>query len=241
MNKRFLWKVWLRLNHLTHVINDYVAEVSKTGKTLSNADIARLFGTSGSELSVETILDILDRADRIRREKIQEGYSIQTGICHLSPRVLGNWLGASTAYDPASHKVTLDIVTTAEMRAALSEVGIEVLGIRDGGAYIGLVTDVATGATDGTVTRNGQIIIAGDKIKIEPDTNDTSIGVFLAGEDTTYRLAPLAVNRPKEIIGVMPDVPAGTYTLYILTRFAGSNVSLKEPRHITYSMPLIVS
>jgi hypothetical protein len=35
MAKKFTWKVWLRLNLLTkEVENDYVAEVSTTGKTL---------------------------------------------------------------------------------------------------------------------------------------------------------------------------------------------------------------
>lgn len=235
MAKRFFWKVWLKLNLLTKDMdNDYVAEVSTVGKTLHNADIARAFEESGSELQFETLLDILDRADRICREKLQEGYSVQTGVCRMSPRVLGNWVGATAAYNPGEHKITLDLAPTAEMRAALEEVGVEVLGVRDSGAFIGLVTDVATGATDGALTANGQIIIAGEKIKIEPDTPDASIGVFLLGEDTGYQITSIAVNHPKEIIAALPNIPKGDYSMYISTRYAGGNTLLKEPRRINY-------
>ena len=239
MAKRFFWKVWLKLNLLTRdVDNDYIAEVSTVGKTLHNADIARLFEESGSELQFETLLDILNRADRICLEKLQEGYSVQTGVCHLSPRVSGNWVGATAAYNPGEHKITLDIVPTAEMRAALDEVGVEVLGIRDSGAFIGLVTDVTTGSTNGTLTAGGQIIIAGEKIKIEPDTGDISIGIFLSGEDMAFPVTSIAVNHPKEIIAALPDVPKGDYALYIVTRYAGGNTLLKTPRRINYGTVL---
>ena len=239
--KKYYWKVWLRLNLLTKdTKNDYVAEVSTTGKTLYNEDVARLFIESGTELQYETLLDVLNRADRIRREKLQEGYSIQTGVCHLSPRVSGSWLGATAAFYPATHKVTLDIVPTAEMRAALAEVGVEALGVREAGAYIGLVTDVTGGLSNGTLTPGGQIIIAGEKIKAEPLT-EAGIGVFLSQGTTVFPVTPLAVNHPKEIIAMIPaNLPQGDYTLSVVTRYAGGNTLLKEQRHITYASTLAV-
>jgi hypothetical protein len=239
--KRFFWKVWLRRNLLTKdVDNDYIADVSTVGKTLHNADIARLIEATGSELQFETLLDILNRADRIRREKLQEGYSVQTDICRHSPRVSGNWHGAGTAYDPDTHTITLTNTITAEMRAALDEVGIEVLGIRDSGTYIGLVTDVTTGAIDGTITSGGQIIIKGDKIKVESEPGDTGIGVFLNDGTTDYPVTPLAINHPREIIAIAPVLSAGEYTLYISTRYASGKTRLKEPRRITYGTTIKV-
>jgi hypothetical protein len=53
---KHIWKLWLRLNLLTKDIdNDYVASVSATGKTLRNADIARILKNAGSKLSYETL------------------------------------------------------------------------------------------------------------------------------------------------------------------------------------------
>jgi len=238
-SKKYSWKVWLRKLLLTSVPNDHIAEVSTTGKTLTNADIAKIV-SEGSEMEYETVLDILNRGDRARREKLLGGCCIQTDICHLTPRVLGSWIGSTATFDPAKHRLTLSITPTASMRAALEDVDIEVLGVRDSGAFIGLVTDVTTGATDGSITAGGQIIIAGEKIKIDP-TDNAELGVFITDGTTDYPVTPLAVNHPKEIIAIAPQLPTGDYTLYISTRYAGGNTLLKEPRRITYTTLIMVN
>jgi hypothetical protein len=243
MAKKFTWKVWLRLNLLTKdVENDYVAEVSTTGKTLRNEEIAQIIKDEGSELQYETLLDVLNHSDRLRRERIQQGYSVQTGVCHISPRVAGNWIGASEHFNPEMHKVTCDLTASAELRRALEEVSVEVLGVRDNGARIGLVTDVSTGKTDGTITRNGNLIIEGEKIKIAPD-GEEGLGVFFA--DAGGTLIPvmqrLTQNDPKKIICSVPDLSVGAvYTLQIVTRFTSGNNLIKEPRNILYELPLKV-
>jgi hypothetical protein len=242
--KKFFWKVWLRLNALTKDIeNDYIAEVSTIGKTLRNEDIARSIKDEGSELQYETLLDILNRADRQRIKKIQEGYSILTGVSHISPRVLGAWLGTVYRFDPEKHHITVDQTPSAELRAALDEVGIEVLGVKDSGAIISLVTDAATGKTDGTITPDDDIIIEGEKIRIAPD-DEAGLGVFFIGAQgeewqVTHRLTE---NNPKKVIARVPSLPvANSYTLVIKTRFTKSaSALLKEPRTLTYSLPLTV-
>ena len=98
---KHLWKLFLRLNLLTKDIdNDYTAAVSPTGKTLRNADIARILKDAGSELSYETLLYILDQSDRVVREQLQRGYSVLTGVCQLSPKVTGAWIGANAKFNP---------------------------------------------------------------------------------------------------------------------------------------------
>jgi hypothetical protein len=49
------------------------------------------------------------------------------------------------------YETLLDIVPSTEMRTALEEIGVEVLGVRESDAFIGLVTDVTTGLTDGKI------------------------------------------------------------------------------------------
>jgi hypothetical protein len=154
--------------------------------------------------------------------------------------VLGNWIGGIGPFDETKHKITVDATITAEMRSDLESVGVEVLGIRDSGAYIGLVTDVTTGKTNGEVTSGGQIIISGEKIKIEPYTSDATCGVFIETATTADLLYPLAVNNPKEIIALLPQLPKGTYHLYIKTRYSNSSTLLKEAREIDYTTPIIV-
>jgi hypothetical protein len=239
---KYFWKLWLRLNLLTKdVDNDYIATVSTTKRTLRNADIARIIKEIGSELSYETLLYILDQGDRIRREQIQHGNSVLTGCCQMTPRVTGTWIGANARFDPAVHKITLDIVPCAEMRQALREVGVEVLGVKNDGAFIGLVTDTLTKLTDGSITPEDDIRIEGDKLRIAPD-DDATLGVFFV--DATGAATPvtrrLTQNDPKRIIARVPALPAGQYTLRIVTRFSSGTVLLKEPRVIEYDRLLIV-
>ncbi|MDR3095133.1 MAG: DUF4469 domain-containing protein [Bacteroidales bacterium] len=237
------WKVWLRPNSLTQDVgNDYIAEVSTTGNTLRNEQIAQRIVQGRSELRLETIVSILAQRDEIVREALQQGSSVQDGNTRISPRVSGNWIGSEARYNPAAHKITCDMTLTAEMRTALGAVGVEVLGVKESGAYIGLVTDIATDKTDGIVTPNEDIIIEGDKIKIAPD-GEPGLGVFFvdaggAEMPVTHRLAE---NNPKKLIVRVPMLAPGMYTLMVKTRFSNSSTLLKEIRTIVYSQPLTVT
>jgi hypothetical protein len=242
--KKHVWKVWLSLNLLTkEVENDYVASVSTTGKTLTNEDIARLIVEEGSELQYETLLDVINHTDRTRLERICQGYSVQTGVCHVKPQVSGSWIGSSARFDPGKHKITCELTLTAGARKALEEVDVEVLGVKDSGARVGLVTDVTTGLTDGTVTGSGDMIIEGEKIRVAP-LDEPGCGVFLLDEPNGAEFAiqtPYAMNDPRKIICRVPPAGSGAYKLRIITRFSQGSELLKQPRVIDYELPLMVT
>ncbi|MDR2423231.1 MAG: DUF4469 domain-containing protein [Prevotellaceae bacterium] len=241
--KRFFWKIWLRINFLTkNVDNDYIAEISTTGNTLHNEDIARQIVAERSELRYETILSILNERDTVVRNAVLSGSSAQDGNIRIAPRITGTWIGSSPLFDPAVHKITVDVIPTAEFRKSLEEeVGVEILGTKtDGGAHIGLVTDVLTGKNDGVVSPSGDIIITGEKLKIVP-ADDPATGVFFvdANNIETSLDYPVTENNPKKIICRVPaNLPNGLYTLKIVTCFSTNSVLLKTPRSIVYDLPL---
>ncbi|MDR1022198.1 MAG: DUF4469 domain-containing protein [Prevotellaceae bacterium] len=243
MAKNYTWKALLRRNLLTKdVENDYIAEVSTTGKIIRNEEIAKAIKEQGSELHYETLLDVLNRGDQLRRRYLQEGHSVHSGVCHFAPRIAGSWVGTKSVFDPGKHKITIDAVPTTEMRAALEEVGVEVVGVQaDGGARIDLVTDSFTGKTDGTISIHGDIIIEGEKIRIAPADKE-ELGVFLVAADgTEYKdYNPLVFNDPKRVVWRVPSPPAGAYTLKIKTQYSNGNTLLKAPRVITYWLPLTI-
>ena len=238
----FFWKVWLRLNLLTqNVDNDYTAEVSTVGTTKRNEDIAQTFIEEGSEIKYDTLVNILNRRDRIERRMLQEGNSVQTGNVRLSPRVSGAWIGTNAKYDPVTHKITLDATLTNEMRTALEFVGLEVLGVKESGAYIGMVTDTLTGATDGSITVGDDILIEGEKLKIAPE-GQAGIGVFFVNEAGTATPVTrrLTQNDPKKVLARVPALPKGEYRLQVFTKYSQGSVHLNEARIIEYSKLLIV-
>ena len=239
------WKVWLKPNLLTKDIdNDYVAEVSTSKQTLRNEDIAQRIVDEGSEIKYDTLLSIINQHDRIIREAVCDGYSVLTGVGQYSPRVTGSWLGKSANFDPSVNKLTLDMVLSKEMRDALATVGVEVLGVKEGGgAAIGLVTDTLTEATDGTITPGEDILIEGAKIKIAGDPD--LCGVYFVGADpeNIYKVdRRLTQNDPSRIIARVPaTITPGSYTLRIVTQFSHASMLLKEPRTLEYELPLVVS
>jgi hypothetical protein len=109
------------------------------------------------------------------------------------------------------------------------------LGVKDGGAYVGLVTDTATGLTDGTITPGDDILVEGDKLRRLPD-GEAGLGVFFV--DVSGTAIPvtrrLTQNDPKKLIVRVPALAPGQYTLRIATRFSNSKTFLTEPRIIEY-------
>lgn len=242
MAKQNIWKVWLRRNLLTKEMeNDFIAIISTAGATLHNSDIASGIVTARSELRFETILSVLQERDEIVRAAIAAGSAVQDGCVRIAPHVLGSWIGTAHSFNPAEHKITIDVSPSAEMRAVLETVGIEVLGEKDSGAYIGLVTDITTGKTDGTITPDEDIVVAGDKIKVMPE-GEAGLGVFFVdsnGVETPVN-RKLTENTPKKLIFRVPALAAGTYTLKVVTRYTTSNKLLQESRAISYDFPLTV-
>jgi len=235
------WKVWLRPNMITD--DEYTASVNLTGKkVLRSSDVAKLIKDAGSELEYETILQIIQENDRVVREQLQRGFSVLTGFCQLYPKILGKWSGLKDKFNPDTHRVTLDIVSSAEMRTMLKEVTADVVGFKDGGTFIGLVTDTATGITDGTITAGDDILIEGDKIKIDP-LGAEGLGVFFVNADgeATPVSRRLTQNEPKKVIARVPaNLPSGQYTLTIVTKYTTSSILLSAPRIIEYDKLLVV-
>lgn len=242
MTTNYFWKIWLRLNLLTKdVDNDYTAEVSTIGNTKRNEDIARKIIDEGSEIKYDTLLSILNQRDRIVRRLLQEGNSVLTGCGRMSPRVSGTWLGASAKFDPSVHKIKVDMFPSSELRKALEEVGVEILGVKDNGAYIGLVTDTATGLTDGTITPEDDILIEGDRLRIAPD-DEAGLGIVFSDDigNSTFVTRRLTQNDPKKILARVPALAKGEYTLKIITRYSKGQTLLNEARVIEYDKKLVV-
>ena len=239
MAKEHQWDVYLRPNTLTKDDeNDCIADVLTRLQTRRNEDVANRIVAAGSELRKETILAVLNRRDEEVREIVLSGCSFMDGLVQVSPRVAGVWANAGSPFDPAAHKRTADLVPTAAFRDALEGVGVRVLGTKASGAEITLITDTATGRTDGTLTAGDDIIIDGSRIKV--DEADEAQGVFVvdasgAEHKVTRRLS---VNKPSQIIARVPaDVPPGACTVIVRTKYSTSGSgSLKEVREVTYSI-----
>jgi hypothetical protein len=243
MAEKPVWKIWLVPNTLTQEVeNDWIAEVSAAGDTLRNEDIAARIVEGRSELRLETIKGILAERDEIVKQALVQGTAVQDGCIRAGPRVSGVWIGTAHPFDPASHRITLDIAPTQEMRSALAQVKVEILGEKSSGASIGLVTDITTGKTDGSITVDEDILVNGNGIKVEPE-EESGLGVFFVDANgVEHGLGrKLVENTRKKLVFRVPALPPGSYMLKVVTRYTGSKKLRNEARTITYEYPLMVS
>ena len=237
--KKSIWEVYLRPNTLTKDNDrDCIADVHAHAATQRNEDIAEIITKERSEFRKETIMSILSMRDKAVKDLIEEGLSFMDGLVQISPRVSGVWETENSAYDEKVHKRTVDLVPTADLRTALDAIGVKVLGVKESSARITEITDTATGLKDGTLTIGDDIIIEGDKLKI--DEKDAAQGVFFKTADgTEYKTERrLSVNKMGQIIARIPDtVPEGEVTVMVRTKYSGSSTPSKTVREIVFKLP----
>ena len=241
---KYYWKIWIGPNNLTP--NDKtngIAYVSTSGKTLHNTDIARQFVKNRTEFHYETIFSILEQRDAIVRRFLQRGFSVMDGVCKYTPRVKGPWNWKLPNFNSEKNYLTLDMEMVSLMQADLQEVGLDILGEKPKTGLISLVTDTLTGASNGTITANEDILIEGDRIKIvEKEPGQPEVGAFFIAENgTEYKASRMpTVNNPKSLLVRVPDLPAGSYTLRLVTFFSNASTVLTSPRFIDYGFKLTV-
>jgi hypothetical protein len=81
------------------------------------------------------------------------------------------------------------------------------------------------------LTPNRNLRITGSKIKLAVD--NPACGVFFVNQATQERTqvepSDVVNNKPSELIIVIPALPAGAYSLEVVTQFTVGTL-LKEPR-----------
>ena len=237
--KKSVWEVHLRPNTLTKDNDrDCIADVYQHAETQRNADIADIIVKERTEFRPETIMNILTMRDKVVTQLLEEGLSVMDGVVQITPRVSGVWETEGAEYDEKIHKRTVDIVPTADLRDILDAISVKVLGAKEATARITSITDTATGLKDGTITIGDDIIIEGDKLKI--DEKDAAQGVFFkAANGTEYKTTRrLSVNKPSQIIARVPkEVPAGAVTVIVRTKYSSTAKPLKEIKEIIFGYP----
>ncbi|MBI9062272.1 MAG: DUF4469 domain-containing protein [Marinilabiliaceae bacterium] len=231
--------VWLYDNLLTGKPNDFFGKVKSNG-ILSNQDLVNLIIEEGTELKRETLLAIVNRLDRIKVTKLAQGYAVNSGVCYARVGVNGCFQGALASFDKTAHKVIANFTAGAELRAALQKVEVDVLGVATVNPVIGKVKDSLTGQENSTITPNNVMIIAGDKIKIAGTA--TGNGVYLIQQSDKRRITcPQVIkNEPKELLVMIPDIPAGEYALEVVTQYSSSRPQLKTARTTLFDHLLLV-
>lgn len=242
--KSYKWYFDLTDNPLTkEVANDYTATV----KTLLPKTIDDLADDIVKETAYnrETVIGIISLYDKKIIESVCSGNTVNTGSTLYAPSLPGSFIGTDGVIDPDKQKAYVSINPSVAFRKELELVSPVFSGnvLDTGGARIGLVTDTATGRTDGFMTPGNTIDISGKKIR-SLNADGSGIGtvkfVNAKTDAVAATITSLTVNDPKRIILIVPaNLAEGTYRLEFETYYSNSSTLLKTPRTLAYA-PLYV-
>lgn len=232
---------WLRPNPLTEDKSDYVA-VPQTHGSLNVADIVSDLQKEGMEIKTETAIDIITRFNRKAAERVVEGYNVNAGLVYMRPVIKGVFY--NTAWDAQKHSVYVAMNQGNDLRKAISETSITILGTQSEPIAIYGITDTTTGKTDGTLTPGRNAEIKGSYLKIAGD-NEANGVVFRNIEtkkETKLQAGDIVLNEPSRLLIFVPStLTAGTYELEVTTQYSGGGTILKQPRSIQLEMPITIA
>lgn len=241
----YKWLFDLKENALTsETTNDYVAIV-RTNKSLTIEDIASSIASDRTDLREDTIIMVANLIEAKVRQFVCQGNTVVTANTVYRPTITGVFIGKEGTMSDGN-KCKINISPSSTLRAEVEEVEAEFSKyvLKTGGAVIALVTDNKTGATDGTITPGGQVIIKGEKIKCIAEDGVSKGVIKLINIETNEEtlIDDLSTNTSKQLNIVAPaSLKAGSYTLVVETYYTGNSNLLKSVRTITYDQTIIVN
>ena len=232
---------FLRPNPLTEDKPDYVAVPQPHG-SLNIPDIVKELLKEGMEIKAETAIDIITRTNRKVAEKVLQGYNVNTGLVYMRPVIRGVFY--DRAWNPEKHSVYVAMNQGNDLRKAVAETTVTILGEQSDPMVIYTLTDSTTGKTDGTLTRGRNAEIKGTYLKIAGDNAANGI-VFRnidTKKETQLAAGDIVLNEPSRLLILVPAVlEAGEYELVVTTQFSSSKTALKEPRSAMLDIPVVIA
>ena len=232
---------WIRKNPLTPDPNDFVA-VPVTIGSVSISSIVDELENEGMELKRETVIDVVNRFNRKAAELFVSGHNVNTGLVYMRPIIKGAFYGKT--WNPETNSLVASITPGADLRAAIAETVVEILGEQSSPIEVLALTDTVTGKTDGTLTKGRNAEIKGSYLKVVGE--DPSCGITFTNvatsEVTKLDLADIVINEPSRLLIFVPaSLAAGEYELTVTTQYSGGNNVLKQPRSATFATPVVIA
>jgi len=229
-------------NLLTEDPNDFAARVV-ADKPLSSKDICNFAAQrGGADISAKAMEHAVDLFHDELIYQICNGFTVSTGVFNVRPAIKGVFNKATEQFNPEKHRISFDFNQGIKLRRELANVNVEITGVSKVSFFIDQVTDIESESVNDILTPNRNLRISGSRIKIDGESDEN--GVYFINQESNERVkveSKIPVNRPSELIVVIPSLGAGTYKVEIVTQFSGtSNKPLKEPRSTVFDKVLNV-
>jgi hypothetical protein len=176
-----------------------------------------------------------------------DGFGVKNRYFSMHPVVGGYFRGPEEANDRKAHPVGFSFHVLPPLRDLADLITIEASYAKPGG-YIDTVTDFESQTPDNTtpdnrtLTPGGLFMASGYNIKISGNRPENGV-YFVSVTDPARRIKAeggFAENQKNKVIGKIPSLAPGAYTLEIVTQYSRGSFLLQEPRTIAFSEELTV-
>jgi len=214
--------------------NDYIAR-AVSEQSLNIKQICEIAVNRGrAEISASVMEHATELFLKEMAYQLCDGYSINTGYFTAGTQIRGVFSNPSETFDGEKHSILFQFSQGERLRALIPNIEVNIIGIADATNVVHQITDVNSGSINDILTPNCNLKIHGSKIKIAGENPDN--GIFLVntktGERTKADTNDIAVNKPSELIIIIPNLATGNYRLELATQYTGSKKQLKQPRII---------
>jgi hypothetical protein len=240
MSKRF--KIFVELYELllTARKDDRSGRAVSTG-SLKIDDLIAIAVTRRSDINAVTMKAVYEILREIALEEVCNAKHVEFGLTYNSLGIEGVFIGDHPVWDKEKNRLVFTSTAAADVRQALKNIEVEILGMASSGIFINSLTDAVSGEVNTHLTPGGGVKLAGSKIKIAGDAEGVGIHLTEINTEavTDIPAASILDNEPSKITFIVPaNLPAGDYKLSITTQFSHSAVLLKEPRTYVFDYVL---
>lgn len=224
---------FLQDNSLTKDNTEDVYAVPASKEPADEDRILAEMKAEDSGLRRETILHVFELEKRVIKRLLMSGHAVNTGLYHASVAFRG--IVKNSTWNPDENQIAVNFNPGADLREAISQTRVNILGAKPAGISVTGMEDVATKASDASATAGRAYTLSGQNIRISGD--DPAVGLTLSdadGTETTVTPDLWVINNPSKVIFIIPaGLAAGTYKLKLTTQFSGNSTKpLKTPRSI---------
>lgn len=231
-------KYGLTENSLTERPDDYTAQVYSAGSLDKEAIIERML-RRGTLLTKTDILAVFNGIEEEVAAVTREGFTVNMPLLNTSFSISGVFEGPLDSFDPNRHRLYVNltkgtILRDAEMRVPLTKTDAVVSQ-----PHILEVKDAISDTVNKILTPGGVLQLWGSGIKVEGTEAECGLW-FVPAIGQPIKATVLVQNKPSSLIAAIPVLPAGTYSLRVVTQYSGGK-QLKQPKVCMFDKPLTVA
>jgi hypothetical protein len=217
-----------------HKLGGYIAHVSNEAE-LSIEDVAVAAKNRGGSTGRynDMVLCVRQFLNEMAYQ-LYDGYAVNLDWFSVRPVVGGIFKTEREKFDAKKHPVSFRFRSRAPLRRLAREIVIEMEGPADVLGRIDSFTDTESGTVNEIVTPGGFFTLAGRKIKVTGDKAECGVWfVSQAKPFKRYKVSKALIkNVSTKVTAIVPALPAGKYTVEVITQYTVGGKDLKEPRTV---------